>query len=52
MHDRLARVDRNVRHACSRIVRYCADRDEQQASVARGERTVIDLGAVLPAKPN
>lgn len=37
---------------CGRAVRYCADRDEQQASIARGEHTVIDLGAVLPAKPH
>jgi uncharacterized protein (TIGR02996 family) len=36
---------------CHKTVRYCADRAEQRACAARGERTVVDLGGLLPAKP-
>jgi uncharacterized protein (TIGR02996 family) len=36
---------------CHKTVRYCADRAEQRACAARGERTILDLGGLLPAKP-
>ncbi|MDB4955759.1 MAG: hypothetical protein JWO36_3328 [Myxococcales bacterium] len=35
---------------CTKPVRYCVDLDEERASVARSERTLLDIAGALPAR--